>query len=581
MDKKILGQDSTGQRTASQGNLTEGRGPGTSQAKGFTGITGEEYVILGSRRRRASLLQRDKETLPETKEIAYGRKWRLTLLFVITAELGMAAAIILVSGIIGGNLNAKLLGIANEQAARDALHIQTVISGGYSMPNRSSAGDFDSGPGVPENTQPVAHVMSSARFAAEGSPLLGMQQSMPSNPMLLTSSEGLPSAYTTLADTLNIVNLSLFDLDGRAVWSSDPGVLSVSEQDMPKYLKATAGAISSELAQDRQIVDSEGVSRRVDVVETYLPLRETPSGQVIGVMKIDRDAASDVALQLDGIMSTLLGTTVATMGGLFLLLVGFIVMADLHIYRSSRRAYATLERESLAKTQILSTVTHELKTPLTSIMGCVERLLLHREKVGPLNDRQQKYLSYIQEDSRILRTLIDDLLDISRIEAGNFELKLTELNVQTEIERDIRTVQNQFAEEPIDVVVNIPSGLCPVRADGLRFSQIVTNLVCNAYKYSPAGSTITITVSQTSGFIQIDVADQGMGLSPADQPKVFTKFFRADNSSTRKQSGTGLGLYITKLLVEAHGGRIWFESEKGMGSTFSFALPAAKSGVTC
>ena len=530
---------------------------------------------------RAPLLQPDKGMLTETKEIAYGRKWRLTLLFVITAELGIAAAIIVVSGVIGGNLNATLIGIANEQAARDALHIQTVISGEYWTPSGSSEEELGSDSGVPVNPQPVAPVMTSTRFTAENSPLLGMHQPAPLTPELLASPEGLSSAYAMLAGTLNIVNLTLFDRYGRAVWSSDPGVISISEPDRPKYLKATAGAVLSELVEQREVVDSEGMTRRVDVVETYLPLRETPSGPVVGVMKIDRDAAGDVAIQLDGIMSTLLGTTVATMGGLFLLLVGFIVMADVHIYRTSSRACASLERESLAKTQILSTVTQELKTPLTSITGCVERLLVHREKVGPLNDRQLKYLNYIQEDSRILRALIDDLLDTSRIEAGNLELSLTDLDVQSEVERVVRSVRNQFAEKPINVVVNIPNDLCPVRADGLRFSQIVTNLVCNAYKYSPGGSTITITARQNGGFIHIDVADEGMGITLADQPRVFTKFFRADNSSTRKESGTGVGLYITKLLVEGHGGRLWFESEQGSGSTFSFTLPSANSGATC
>ena len=515
-------------------------------------------MIIASRHLgRAVPAQRDKETLPETREIAYGRKWRLTLLFVITAELGMAAAIILVSGVIGGNLNATLLGIANEQAARDALHIQTVIRGGYSIAGGSSTSGVAGDGGLSEDLHPG-----------------------PMTPETLAGSGSLPGTYATLANTLNVLKLTLFDLHGRAVWSSDPAVTSVGEHDRTKFLNATAGEISSELAEDREEIDSEGVSHRVAVVETYLPLRETDAGQVIGVLKIDRSAASDVALQLDGILSTLLGTTVATMGGLFLLLVGFIVSADVHIYRTSRRAYASLERESVAKTQILSTVTHELKTPLTSIMGCVERLLVHREKVGPLNDRQQKYLKYIQEDSRILRALIDDLLDTSRLEAGNLELTLIQLDVQPEIERVVQSVQNQFAEKPIDVVADLPKDLCPVKADGLRFTQIVANLVGNAYKYSPASSTLTITAGQTGGLIQINVADQGMGLAPEDHPRVFTKFFRADNSSTRKESGTGLGLYITKLLVEAHGGRIWFESEEGTGSTFSFTLPAAESQVT-
>ena len=243
---------------------------------------------------------------------------------------------------------------------------------------------------------------------------------------------------------------------------------------------------------------------------------------------------------------------------------------------SRKRAYAKVEQESLAKTQILATATHELRTPLTSIMGYVDRLLLHREKVGPLNELQQKYLEYVQEDSRILKALIDDLLDISRIEAGNLELSITELEVQPEIEHVIRSIQNQFAEKQIGVTLDVPPDLCALKADRLRFSQVVTNLVSNAYKYSPVGATMTITARENNGLVHIDVTDTGMGISKEDQSRLFTKFFRADNSSTRQEAGTGLGLYITKHLIEAHGGQVWVQSEEGEGSTFSFTLPVAK-----
>jgi len=247
---------------------------------------------------------------------------------------------------------------------------------------------------------------------------------------------------------------------------------------------------------------------------------------------------------------------------------------------SRKRAYAKLEQESLAKTQILTTVTHELRTPLTIIMGYVDRLLVRREKVGPLNERQQKYLERVQEHSRILNALIDNILDISRLEAGSLELTITKLEVQPEIEHVIRSIENQFAEKQIRVALEIPTDLCPLQADRHRFSQVVTNLISNAYKYSPVGATMTITARENNGLIHLDVSDTGIGISKEDQSKLFTKFFRADNTTTRKEAGTGLGLYITKLLIEAQGGRIWVESELGNGSTFSFDLPVASGDVT-
>ncbi len=243
-------------------------------------------------------------------------------------------------------------------------------------------------------------------------------------------------------------------------------------------------------------------------------------------------------------------------------------------------ALAELERESLAKSQILGTVTHELRTPLAGIMGCVERLLMHREKVGPLNDRQEKYLGYIEEDSKILKALIDDLLDISRIEAGQIELSPTELDLPAEMEHAIRSTASRFPEKRLAVSLNLCPGSKPLWTDKLRLHQIVTNLLSNAYKYSSSEATITVTAEESCGFVQIDVSDTGMGISKTDLPRVFSKFFRADHSLTRKESGAGLGLYITRLLVEAQGGKIWVDSELEVGSTFSFTSPLKEVSFT-
>ena len=177
--------------------------------------------------------------------------------------------------------------------------------------------------------------------------------------------------------------------------------------------------------------------------------------------------------------------------------------------------------------------------------------------------------------------LIEILLDITKLEAGNLQLTINELEVRPEIEHVLRSIRNQFPEKQIRVALEIPTDLCPLQADRLRFSQVVTNLVSNADKYSPAGSTMTIIARENDGRIQIDVSDTGMGISKDDQSKLFTKFFRADNSDTRKESGAGLGLYIAKLLVEAQEGQMWVESELGKGSTFSFTLPVANVQVVC
>ena len=232
-----------------------------------------------------------------------------------------------------------------------------------------------------------------------------------------------------------------------------------------------------------------------------------------------------------------------------------------------------LDQASRTKTQILATVTHELKTPLTSITGYVDRLLLQREIVGPLNEKQERYLDNVQSSSHRLRALIDDLWDISRIESGQLECCPSTRAVAQEIDDVVQFNRTLIDEKQLHLLLSMPGDLPPVWADRLRFFQIVSNLLSNACKYSPEGATVVITAKHDGLSIQVDIADTGIGIPQGDQSKLFTKFFRCDNSSNRNVSGTGLGLFITKHLVEAQGGRIWVRSQEGKGSTFSFTLP--------
>jgi len=245
--------------------------------------------------------------------------------------------------------------------------------------------------------------------------------------------------------------------------------------------------------------------------------------------------------------------------------------AEIELERKNRE----LEEASLAKTQILATASHELKTPLTGIIGYVDRMLLRQDTVGLLNERQQRYLETVQESSLRLKALIDDLLEVSRIESNSLELTLVELDVRREVQHIVSSMHTQTSEKDIDVVLAILPDISPVRADRLRFSQVIGNLLSNACKYSPTETTVTISAKEAGGFVQIDVSDTGMGISKADQSQLFSKFFRSDHARNMEIPGTGLGLFITKHIVEAHQGKIWVSSEEGKGTTFSFTLPRA------
>ena len=232
-----------------------------------------------------------------------------------------------------------------------------------------------------------------------------------------------------------------------------------------------------------------------------------------------------------------------------------------------------LEEASASKSRILVTVSHELRTPLTSIVALVDRMILQQEKVGPLNERQRRYLEAIQESSAELKFQIDDLLDVSRIEANQLELNLVELEARPEIEAAITAMQSRAAEKSIEIAENISSDLCHMKADRLRFLQVVTSLLSNACKFSPPNATVTINAHNEPGRVRIDVSDSGLGLSEDETSQLFTKFFRADNSLNREVSGTGLGLYIAKHLVNAQAGEIWAERVEGRGSKFTFTVP--------
>jgi len=235
-----------------------------------------------------------------------------------------------------------------------------------------------------------------------------------------------------------------------------------------------------------------------------------------------------------------------------------------------------------AKTEFVSFVSHELKQPMTSIKGYTD--LLVKGVAGELNDAQRGFLKTVQSNVDRMNTMVSDLLDISRIESGRIRLEFGDVPIEQVIEDALRTVRGQVEAKQQTLEVNISSDLPPVRGDRDRLVQILTNLVSNAYKYTPEGGHIVVRAQRWSdvrdaverdGFVQCSVTDTGIGMASEDQERLFTKYFRADDPAVRNVAGTGLGLVITKSLVELHGGAIWVKSKVGKGSTFTFTIPVA------
>lgn len=233
----------------------------------------------------------------------------------------------------------------------------------------------------------------------------------------------------------------------------------------------------------------------------------------------------------------------------------------------------TRERElDKMKTEFISVVSHELRTPLTSIKGYTDLLLSGAAEGSP--DLQSEFLGIIQGSTTRLSNLINDILDISRLESGKIEIKREPIDYRKIVADTLRLMRASADEKQIAMDAGLPESMPLVRGDAEKVGQVLTNLVSNAIKYTPPGGWIKVWLEVGEGAtVTTCVQDSGIGITPDDQKKLFQKFFRADNSSTREAGGTGLGLVIAKTTVELLGGTIWVESEMGRGSRFYFTLP--------
>ncbi|WP_440951994.1 PAS domain S-box protein [Methanococcoides sp. FTZ1] len=234
---------------------------------------------------------------------------------------------------------------------------------------------------------------------------------------------------------------------------------------------------------------------------------------------------------------------------------------------------AKMEAESAnrSKSEFLASMSHELRTPLNSVIGFSDILLT--ESFGPLNEKQFRYTDNISKSGKHLLELINDILDISKVESGKMELHIEEFPVSDVIYEVKAGLAPQSSDKNIGILYDVSEDLKNIRVDRTRFKQILFNLVSNAIKFTPENGFISVSVQLVGNEVQVSVTDTGIGISKEDQSKLFQPFNQLGKFESREQPGTGLGLAIVKHFVEMHGGRIWVESEVGKGSNFAFTIP--------
>jgi signal transduction histidine kinase len=263
-------------------------------------------------------------------------------------------------------------------------------------------------------------------------------------------------------------------------------------------------------------------------------------------------------------------------GGIIISLLLFALLRNLQYIAANN---LRLEAASRSKSDFLANMSHELRTPLNSVIGFSE--VLEDEIFGSINEKQHEYVNNILTSGKHLLSLINDILDLSKVESGKMELDLTEFPLREAVESSFVMLKEKALKDGITLSVNLsPETEVSIVADKRKLKQILFNLISNAVKFTPTGGTVGIHAIRDSGFIQITVADSGMGIKEEDMLKLFQPFTQLAPVYTKEFEGTGLGLALNRQLVELHGGRIWVESHVGTGSRFSFTIPLSQTTIT-
>jgi signal transduction histidine kinase len=334
---------------------------------------------------------------------------------------------------------------------------------------------------------------------------------------------------------------------------------AAADQPMLLTLPAMEEAVATGLPQRNQMVPGAGGSLlRAAHNQIVIPIRREAT--VIGLLMLESTSDSQEDLTFLNRLSDHAAIAI-----------------------SNAQLYGEVQRANLAKSDFVSFVAHELKNPMTSIKGYSE--LLAAGAVGAINTQQANFLNTIRSNVERMSTLVSDLNDNSKIEAGRLRIEFKAVEVNELVEEVVKSTKRQIEDKKQIIQAELPPQLPNVWGDRIRLGQVMINLVSNATKYTPEGGTLVVGAESTINkwdpegagtVVHFWVKDNGIGISPEDQAKIFQKFFRSEDQKAREAPGTGLGLNITKSLIEMQGGRIWFDSVFREGTTFHFTVPVAE-----
>jgi signal transduction histidine kinase len=316
------------------------------------------------------------------------------------------------------------------------------------------------------------------------------------------------------------------------------------------------------LADIRQEPDF-GISGRLSEDLKFRAILSVPmvrDGSVIGAITVARAGAGSFAENQVELLRTFADQAA-------------IAIENVRLFKELEAANRELAAASQHKSEFLANMSHELRTPLNAIIGFSE--VLSEKMFGELNEKQEEYSKDIHASGQHLLSLINDILDLSKIEAGRMELELSDFHLPTALDSALTLVRERAGRRSIRLHTAIDPQLGQIQADERKVRQVVLNLLSNAIKFTPEGGRIEVAGVAKDGLVEVSVTDSGVGIAPEDQEAVFEEF-RQVGTADKKVEGTGLGLTLCRKFVQLHGGRIWVKSQTGAGSTFTFTIPIGK-----
>jgi len=561
-----------------------------------------------------------------TTSIWRSAKYRQTVLFAITALLVMAIAALIaatkINGAIAGLAEAAVISLAEENATKDARHIQSMITGAPVMEAMVTGVQgiaindhaVTIGSGVEASVEPmvmgpVGPVGSSDMDVATSVNDTHLDEVMPLTVGLLTGANGLPSQFAHLVEGMGILESTLFSPAGDILWSTDLKAVGLTMVSSPGLRDALAGNISSELERNLELTGHDGSVVYMDVVETYVPLQDSPTSPIVGVLEINREVGADLGALVGDTKVMIVWTTVATMSGLFLALVGFVVLSDRMIYQSNRRQLDLVEgqfaerdraqkelaeqaralsasnqelelateqlmktQDNLVRTEKLAAIgqlsgglAHDLRNPLGSIKNAV--YLIKKKMDSGQNGAQDasviKYLGIIEGQTARSERVIENLMSFARV--SPFVL------VPAGVNRVVNEALDSFVRrDNVKLLTDVDSDLGSVMADVEQLQRVFLNLANNAQEAMLGGGELTVSGRLREGQVEVLFADTGGGIARENMEKLFDPLF------TTKPGGTGLGLAVCREIIGHHGGTVDAanNAEPKGGATFAVLLPS-------